>query len=296
MLESSRVPYERQTVLFLGSSGSDFVSVLRSRGVNVYLEDSFLAENPELLSQWHLKTRAEQIFTLGPLFLNKILAGLPINSWAFYVDSDVFMYSDIQTDLCLEGKDLVLVPHNHSWWNKRRLSKYGYFNVGIVGLKSSQVGMRAADTWAKLVKQWCFDRAEGDKYADQKYLERLALTYPSQTEQPSREYHLAPWNSSFLRITRTEDGMIKIRNRKSVVSFHFQGLRKSGSYWILGHLPYFGLASKSLINHVYVPYVRAVEKNESSYSLPSLQAKRTRRLTRVTDLAGILIGQRVKGA
>lgn len=296
MLESSRVPYSRQSVLLLGSSGSNFARALQARGVNVYFEDDFLSDNPELLTQWSQKTRAEQIFTLGPVFLRKILESSPTDSWVFYVDSDVFFYSEIQTHLMLEGKDLVLVPHSHSWWNRGRLSKYGYFNVGIVGFKSSKVGKRAAAIWSALVKQWCFDRVEGNKYADQKYLERLALTYPAQTESPPRDYHLAPWNSSFLRILPADDGTMQIRGGKAIVSFHFQGLRKSGSYWIIGHLQYFGLASESLISQVYVPYVRAVEKNESSYLLPSLKANRRGRFRLLSDLVAIYIGQRVKGS
>ena len=296
MLESSRVPYARQNVLFLGSSGGDFAKVLEERGVRVFFEDDFLRENQDLLIQWSQKSRSEQIFTLGPVFLRKILESSPTDSWVFYVDSDVFFYSDIQTDLRLEGKDLVLVPHNHSWWNRRRLSKYGYFNVGVVGFKASKVGKRAAAAWSTMVRQWCFDRVEGDKYADQKYLERLALSYEAQTESPPREYHLAPWNSSFLRIMQADDGTMQIRGGKAIVSFHFQGLRKSGSYWILGHLNYFGLASQSLISQVYVPYVRAVEKIESSYLLPSLRANRTGRFRALSELAAICIGQKVKGS
>lgn len=296
MLESSGVEPKNQTVLLANPYHDQIHNHLSNSGVNVVLEQELLKENPALLVDWDKKTRAEQLFTLGPFVVLRALEHSEESDWVFYVDADVQIYTSLESGLQLEGKDLVLVPHYHQWWNRKRLAKYGYFNVGIVGFRASESGREMANLWARLVEQWCYDRVEGNKYADQKYLESLANLSSANVEIAPKNYHLAPWNFSFSRVSKHEDGSVKTANGEMIHSFHIQGLKKMNKYWYVGHLPYLGLAFKTLMKHIYIPHVRRIEEIERVFDLSSSKLSRKSRLSRLYHWLGAISGQRVKGS
>ena len=296
MIESSGVEPKNQTVLLANPFHDKIHNHLSNSGVNIVFEEELLRENPALLVDWDKKTRAEQLFTLGPFVVLKALERSEENDWVFYVDADVEVYTSLDSGLHLAGKDLVLVPHYHQWWNRRRLAKFGHFNVGIVGFRASESGREMANLWAQLVEQWCYDTVEGNKYADQKYLETLAGLSNENLEIAPKHYHLAPWNFSFSRVSMNEDGFLKTAKGETINSFHLQGLKKMDKYWYLGHLPYLGLASKTLKKHVYLPYIRKTEEIEKDFDLSFSKVNRKTRLSRIYHRLGAIAGQRIKGS
>jgi hypothetical protein len=59
--------------------------------------------------------------------------------------------------------------------------------------------------------------------------------------------------------------------------FHAQGIKRTKTAWILGHLPYFSLASKSARKLIYKPYLAGLlkweEENPTTKSSSSRSSK-----------------------
>ena len=131
--------------------------------------------------------------------------------------------------------------------------------MGLVAFRNNEEGLRALRFWAESCLDWCYDRAENGKYADQKYLERFSLVSSGVYVDNSLGANLAPWNSFLKKISLTKSGEIFVGKDK-LVYFHAQGLKQKNGRWILGHLNYFSFAGPRLKKLVYRPYLEKLEE------------------------------------
>ena len=261
---------------------------------------SYLGFRPEVAEQISQRSTSEQIFSVGPSFLLSQSESVTAEGWLVYADSDLFFFEPLQTYLeSLPECNVVIAPHRHHLWNESRLAKYGKYNVGLVAFRNNEEGLRALRFWAESCLDWCSDRAENGKYADQKYLERFSLVSSGVYVDNSLGANLAPWNSFLKKISLTKSGEILVGKDK-LVYFHAQGLKQKNGRWILGHLNYFSFAGPRLRKHVYKPYL---EKLEEWTQKPGFEGFGTSRVpttwvgkfaTSVAYALSLLTGQTIK--
>lgn len=215
--------------------------------------DSALAES------LHDRTLVEQFFTLGPSLLRHFLSAADTGDWLIYCDSDLFFYAPLDEILApFEENSVVIVPHRHYMWNRRRLEKFGTFNVGMVAFRNCAEGRLLLNLWADRCIDWCKDFPQEGKYADQKYLEEF-LEVGSRVAIDSRVgSNLAPWNSSLRHVGEARDGSLTV-SKQRLLYFHMQGMKRLDRGWMLGHVPYLSIASSRLKRLIYLPYLRGLE-------------------------------------
>ena len=222
--------------------------------------NGFLNQRPEIAEALSGRSPSEQIFSVGPSFLLTKSSSVIPEGWLIYADSDLFFFESVHHYLRLLPEcNVVIVPHRHYAWNRRRLEKYGHYNVGLVAFRNNEQGLRALQFWADSCLDWCYDRPENGKYADQKYLEQFSSVASGVYVDNSLGANLAPWNSLFQRISVSKSGEILVGKDK-LVYFHAQGLRQKNGRWILGHLNYLSFAGPRLRKHVYKPYLEKLEE------------------------------------
>lgn len=249
--------------------------------LNVKKFEEFLANNPEISKSIKGRSLVEKVFSVGPSFLLSHADGVAENGWLVYADSDLVFFRSLQEYLAqLPSCNVVIAPHRHYFWNKKRLAKYGEFNVGLVAFKNNEEGLRALRFWADSCLDWCFDRAEHGKYADQKYLEDFARVASGVYAESSFGANLAPWNSDRQRIKIMKSGEIYI-NQDKLSYFHVQGVKLINGRWVLGHLNYLSLASRRLIKNIYTPYFRKLESWSEKLGIASFGTSRTPATTAV---------------
>ena len=220
---------------------------------------AFLSDHPDANLQIAQRSASEQIFTVGPSVLLNVSESVASNGWLVYADSDLYFFEPLQTYLeSLPQCNVVIAPHRHYFWNSRRLAKYGRYNVGLVAFRKNEEGLRALRFWAESCLEWCYDRPEDGKYADQKYLERFSSVSSGVHVDNSLGANLAPWNSFLKRISSSESGDIFVQ-RDKLIYFHAQGLKQKKGRWILGHLNYLSFAGPRLKKLVYRPYLDKLE-------------------------------------
>lgn len=264
-IESSQIPIENVRVLAL--DGSTF-EALDQIGVHVTSLDAFVQDRAELKSVLGGRTWAEQIFTLGPQFLDDIAATSDEWEWLVYIDADIYFHKPISAYLEeFSEASAVIAPHRHYKWNEKRLRKYGEFNVGVVAFRNSIEGRAILTWWAKSCLDKCRDIPDGESYADQKYLEKFPELFPQVAIDGRIGANLAPWNSSLRKIELSASGQLTVDEHPLIYS-HMQGLKRRSSKWTLGHLQYWSLAGRALKKLVYLPYLARLEMVAQERGLP----------------------------
>ena len=71
-----------------------------------------------------------------------------------------------------------IIEHGYRTKDQWR-QKYGTYNVGWVSIRNDPPGRACLEWWQARCLEWCYDRVEDSKYADQRYLD----DWPSRFEQ-----------------------------------------------------------------------------------------------------------------
>ncbi len=210
------------------------------------------------------RSRVEYYFTLSPCWPRWLLAkhgarmaGDGGIDRVTYLDADLFFFGSPEPIFSAmdEARASVLVTeHRFPLWLKR-YERHGKFNVGILSFRNDSAGRACLDDWRGRCLEWCFDRLEEAKYADQKYLDAWPELLGAGLLVLQHEgVNLAPWNwarVNFMQRRWVDDG--------ELVLFHFARFRVlHGDWcWQSGQLEY-GVMPWSLRQTIYGPYVRAL--------------------------------------
>jgi hypothetical protein len=263
MIETASVHHESSVnVLAL----DHFVSRIKvpGRELTVMTKSELFLRFPLLPGTLIGKSESEAIFTIGPTFLMHTMSLIPENDWLVYADADLDFHAPLSECLgnLAPSTSVLIAPHRHYLWNRKRLAKFGEFNVGLVAFRNDAQGRLVLKKWAEACLEWCRDYPEDGKYADQKYLESFSSWSNAVAVDTRLGADLAPWNASFKKIRKAE-GVVTVNGEK-LLYFHMQGLKRRSSSWHLGHLQYLSLAGRNLVNQVYLPYLAKLESVATS--------------------------------
>ncbi len=145
------------------------------------------------------RTWAEYCWTSASNLMEYLM--LWLDDGVTYLDSDLMFFSDPQVMFDELGKrSIAIVPHRLIP-EKKHLEVNGIFNVGWVTAQNTPAGRKCIQTWAKQCRDWCFNRVEGPKFADQKYLDTWPGDYPGEVQVIQNiGANVAPWNVANWRV------------------------------------------------------------------------------------------------
>lgn len=170
------------------------------------------AHEPRLLVAKANRRTVEYFFTLTPWLIELALEACPEAQRATYLDSDLYFYSSPQP-LWLEIGDapMAFVEHRFAPGYTDKVI-FGRFNVGWNTFDRTPHASSALRWWGERCLEWCYDRVEGEKFADQGYLTTLerqfggvhALRYPGVN---LAQYNLANYQLSLRANRPWADGL-----------------------------------------------------------------------------------------
>jgi hypothetical protein len=209
--------------------------------------------DPQLLAAKQSRSTVEYYFTLSPVLPLYLLGHVPGIDSITYLDSDLLFYSSPQPIFEeLASGSVVIVPHRYAP-HLRGLSIHGTYNVAMLAFRNDREGLAVLGRWREQCLEWCYDRVEDGKFADQGYLDSWpGLPGVRVLEHPGVD--LAPWNFMQYEIDikadpPTVDGW-------PLVFYHFQGFKAVGpGLWDPG-LDAYGHMSPLLISWLYGGYLR----------------------------------------
>lgn len=220
-------------------------------------DPAFAATRPD-------RTLAEYYFTCCGSLPAYLLAQFPDIELLTYVDADTYLFSDPEPVFReLEGQAVGITEHRFAKLARRRV-RNGRFNVGWVSIRRDADGLACAAWWRERCIEWCYDRIEGDRFADQKYLDEWPSRFARVRVIMHQGVNLAPWNVGRHRIT-WEHSQVRV-DGVPLVLYHFASLRRVRRWLYDSNLgQYLTAPTRVLRQHVYGPYIRHVERYQSVY-------------------------------
>jgi hypothetical protein len=215
----------------------------------------FEAADPEVAATRASRSTIEYYFTCTPAWMLFVLAREADAEWVTYLDGDLIFFESpgiIYEEL--EGASVAIIPHRYPA-RLARLRKFGTYNVGWVGARNDPDGTAVIRWWRARCIEWCRDVVDGDRFADQGYLDSFPGLSSRVRAIENIGANLAPWNIGNYRID-VRGGRVLIDADRPLVFFHFQGLRKAMRWFIFNsHRVYRAPLSSAVRNHIYKPYV-----------------------------------------
>jgi hypothetical protein len=190
----------------------------------------------------------------------------------------------------LESASFALIPHRFTP-KLERLRKFGIYNVGWVGARNDKVGAAAVKWWRSKCVEWCYDYVDGDRFADQGYLQTLPTQFSRVKVIENLGANLAPWNLGNYRI-EYRAGEVLIDAINPLVFFHFQGLKKGMGFFIFNSHRKYGAPFCQIVRaQIYKPYVDellAIEKTVSP--MLGFVAKKSLQRSKIVDFRHFVEG------
>lgn len=177
-----------------------------------------------LLAAKENRSTVEYYFTCSPSLLLYVLNNSPEIDVLSYLDADLFFYDDpAPIYAALADQSILIIPHRFPAAASWRAEKYGTYNVGLLVFRNDRYGRECLRWWRERCLEWCYDRVEPGRFADQKYLDDWPARFERVVVLEHKGANLAPWNWMNYQIRfRNGSGTV---NGQPIIFYHFHGLR-----------------------------------------------------------------------
>lgn len=232
--------------------------VLRSAGqpsIDIVALNEVLLADPDYASIRAQRTKVEFYFTATPVFLRYCFDRAPAALQMTYLDADLYFFGRPSAVFAAQGEASVgIVPHRFPP-RLRHLEEKGIYNVGWVSFHRDTSGLACLGWWRERCLEWCHDRVDGGRYADQGYLDEFPKRFSGVRVLEDPGINAAPWNIDDARL-EVRSGVVHLEDRP-LLFYHFQGMRELLPGWFdPGLLFYSSTMTRALREFVYLPYLR----------------------------------------
>jgi len=221
--------------------------------------EEFEAGDHGLLQAKQNRTLIEYYFTCTPSLPLFIFRAAPEVNRVTYLDADLFFFSDVDPVFDEIGDRSIAIIGHRFPGHLRHLEEAGSFNVGWVSFKRDEHALACLQWWRERCIEWCYDKIEAGRFADQKYLDDWPERFENVIVLQHKGANLAPWNLANYTIAKKGDRVWV--DEQPLVFFHFHGF-KSVTSWLYNHnlSAYKTKASRKLLRCIFEPYIEALDQ------------------------------------
>lgn len=248
-------PGSQLWVLCLSESCHRTLTALDLPGILAVRLADFEAADPDVAATRSTRNLLEYYFTCSPAWMLYVLRNEPDAEWVTYLDGDLFFFGSPEPIYGeLRDAAVAIIPHRYPA-RIARLRKFGVYNVGWVGVRNDPDGIAVIGWWRAKCIEWCRDYVDGDRFADQGYLNAFPGLSSRVKVIDNIGANLAPWNVGNYQIEFRDD-RVMVDAESPLIFFHFQGLKKGwGCFIFNSHRQYRAPFSGNMRRHVYKPYI-----------------------------------------
>jgi hypothetical protein len=244
-------------VLCMDQQCYDILDKLNYEEIQLISLAEFEKGDAELLEAKQKRSLIEYYFTCTPSLPLFILAHHPEVDLITYLDADLFFFSSPQAVFDeIADHSIAIIEHRFPPY-LNDTGANGKYNVGWLSFRRDEAGLTALRWWRGKCLEWCHDRPDAGRMADQKYLDDWPTRFPGVLVLQHKGANLAPWNLGGYwlywrgnRVYVDEDPLI---------FFHFHGFRQVNRWTYLANLAAFRIKlSAFLRTHLFAPYIEAL--------------------------------------
>lgn len=241
--------------LCLSDEAHEFLTALALPGLMPVSLAELEAHDPELLRAKSNRTTIEYYFTCSSALMAALFDMHREIEVLTYLDSDLYFFT--RPDVIFEefrDASTYIVPHNFSKRNEDLLWG-GLYNVGWVSFRRDADGLACLAWWRRSCLEWCHDYVEGDRFGDQRYLEKFPERFARVAIARHPGINTAPWNLDRYRLGVGADGVPTV-DGMPIIFFHFSGLKRIASFlWRTSHLRFGAPMDRQVRSLLYAPYL-----------------------------------------
>jgi hypothetical protein len=295
VLYQSLVDFDEDFALWalcLDDEAYRLVSELRLPGLEAVALADLERADPEAAATRASRSRVEYYFTLTPSLPRFLLDRHPEIELISYLDADLRFYSHPQPVFDALGTGSVaIIPHGFPD-RLAHLERYGRYNVGLVAFRRDAAGLACLERWRHRCIEWCYDRVEDGKFADQAYLDDWPAVHDGVVVVDRPGIGLGPWNFSNYRI---EVGATPPQvDGQPLIFYHFHAFRTIGGPLYSDGLTSYGNMPREVRAFLYGGYVRALGHADRTLGPVVAEASRSGRGARwvgVREIARLAVGR-----
>jgi hypothetical protein len=287
-------PELRIWALCMDEAAYEALRSLRLPGVEPISLEELEGADPELPAAKADRSRVEYFFTCTPALPLYILRRCPEVDVLTYLDADLFFFASPEPLFEELGDGSVgIIPHRFS----RRVAdraRFGTFNVGWLPFRRDENGLACLRWWRERCLEWCYARVEGDRYADQKYLDQWPERFQNVRILQHKGANLGPWNLASYAITEQE-GRVQV-DEQPLLFFHFSSFQRVAPWLYNTNLSSWHVRPYTVVRRRIVgPYIAALERRRLPIPAPAAPAtrgveSRAARLMRKLRAVGRILG------
>ncbi len=177
-----------------------------------------------LLEAKNNRSQIEYYFTLSPILPLYVLNLANNIDIITYLDADLYFYSNPRKIYEELAANSVLIIEHRFTEILKKFEKNGRFNVQYQSFRNDQQGIACLESWREQCLDWCHDRSENGKYADQGYLNEWPDRYDKLVVPQLKGAGVAPWNVAQYEIDISNNGVTI--DGEPMVFYHFHSVRK----------------------------------------------------------------------
>jgi hypothetical protein len=219
----------------------------------------FEAGDEALLKAKKNRSRIEYYFTSTPSIMLYVLKNNAEVDVITYLDADLYFYKGLNSIYeTFKGNSLLIIEHRFAPHQRYR-ERHGKFNVGYISARRDENGISCLNWWRSRCNEWCYDKVEKTRFADQKYINKWPELFKGVLNLGHKGANLAPWNLPNYNLS-LENGKVTV-DGEPLIFFHFQGLKKiNANTYDTGLRDYGVPLSPTIKNCIYQPYIRELEE------------------------------------
>jgi hypothetical protein len=224
----------------------------------------------ELLKVKPQRSRIEYYFTCSPSLPLFVLQADPAIDLLTYIDADLYFFRRPELVFAEIGeRSIAITPHRFPAALRDR-ERYGIYNVGWVSWRRDSSGLECLQWWRERCLEWCFDREDKGRFADQKYLDQWPALFSNVAILEHPGINLAPWNLAGHKLGL--EGEEILVDGRPLIFFHFHGLKQLSETLYDPQWSVYKIKPTKLIREkLYRPYLEALRARRSEM-LKSIRA------------------------
>jgi hypothetical protein len=227
---------------------------------------------PELIKAKNNRSIVEYYFTLSPVLPLYLLETNSDIDFITTLDADIYFFSSPEPIFTEFKKYSILITKHDFTDNLKELEKYGKYNVSFQSFRNNKTGIKCLKKWKKQCVEWCYDKYEDDKFADQKYLDNWKKDFEEVMEIGGNGAGIAPWNIAKYDLTIRKKTVNS--NNSKLIFYHFHGLRFITKSIIKHSLDIYKVPQNKTIKIIYKKYIMALSKLNKKHTADDTKIKR----------------------
>lgn len=218
----------------------------------------FERDDKPLLQAKQNRSQVEYYFTCTPSLPLYVLNHWPTVDLITYLDADLFFFANPAPIFEEMGNASIAMIGHRFPPHLRHKEQFGIYNVGWLSFKRDETAFNCLQLWRDRCIDWCYDRIDRGRFADQKYLDDWPRLFRNIVVLEHKGANLAPWNVANYHLNFLNWNTVMVDNQP-LIFFHFHGLKKVRS-WLYnpGWIEYNVRPAMVIRRRIYAPYIQTL--------------------------------------